>query len=179
MATRVGDWIQTATGGRYYPLDPRPEETYLADIAHALSLICRFGGHTRRFYSVAQHSVLVSRHVPEWLALAGLLHDAAEAYIGDMVRPLKREPEMAAYRAIEQPIQQCIERTFGLAEDVTEHPAIKAVDRRMCATEARDLMFEAYAEGWAAVEPFPDLIIPEPPELAEDRFLRRFEGLTA
>lgn len=87
---RRGEWILTFSGERFYPFSPAPEEVKTKDIAHALANICRFNGHTRGFYSVAAHSVHVSRLVPPEFALEALLHDAAEAYVGDMVRPLKR-----------------------------------------------------------------------------------------
>jgi uncharacterized protein len=86
---RVGDWMQTWTGVRFYPADPRPEDVDILDIAFALGNIARYGGHCR-FYSVAEHSVLVSHMVPKKDALAGLLHDATEAYIADVIRPVKR-----------------------------------------------------------------------------------------
>src|SRR5271165_7548492 len=87
---RKGDWIQTYTGRVMYPLDPRPEEINIIDIAHALSNLCRFTGHVRTFYSVAEHSVRVSQHCDPKDALWGLLHDASEAYLADMSRPMKR-----------------------------------------------------------------------------------------
>jgi len=89
-------WIATYTGGRFYPLDPRPEDVCIADIAHSLSQICRFNGQTLQFYSVAQHSVLVSKLLGQGgpspiHEFMGLKHDAAEAYLCDLVRPIKRE----------------------------------------------------------------------------------------
>jgi len=87
MAARIGDWIQTYTGKRFWPLDPRPEDVDILDIAHSLSLLCRFTGHTSSFYSVSQHSILVAQEVPKRLRLWALFHDAAEAYIGDIARP--------------------------------------------------------------------------------------------
>src|SRR5689334_11513518 len=93
-AARVGDWMMTLSGKRFWPLDPRPEDVDFRDIGHALSMICRYGGHVRRFYSVAEHSALLAR----WFEARGdftfakyaLLHDGTEAYIGDMVRQLKQ-----------------------------------------------------------------------------------------
>ena len=81
MSERRGDWIQTYLGIQFWPLDPRPEEVMLFDIAHSLSNMCRFTGHCREFYSVAQHSVIVSQNVPREDAAWGLLHDASEAYM--------------------------------------------------------------------------------------------------
>ena len=77
---RIGSWLQTYTGKKFYPFDPREEEVDILDIAHALSQLCRFGGHTKEFYSVAEHCVLVSMCCPSEVKLLGLLHDAAEAY---------------------------------------------------------------------------------------------------
>ncbi|MFG0247924.1 MAG: phosphohydrolase, partial [Phycisphaeraceae bacterium JB051] len=77
-------WIQTYTGKAFYPLREDPGIIDIRDIAHALSLQCRFNGHCSDFYSVAQHSVHVSEVVPQAFALWGLLHDAAEAYMSDL-----------------------------------------------------------------------------------------------
>ncbi len=89
MEKRKGDWMQTCSGLKIWPMDPRPEEICLNDIAHALSMICRFSGHTKKFYSVAEHSVFVSHHVKSENAIYGLLHDSSEAYISDIIRPVK------------------------------------------------------------------------------------------
>jgi uncharacterized protein len=102
MSTRTGDWIQTYTGKQFWPLSPLPEDIVIEDIAHALSMQCRFGGHVRTFYSVAQHSVHVSLLVEPQYALWGLLHDAAEAYLVDLPRPIKKFSEMGLlYQEIE------------------------------------------------------------------------------
>jgi hypothetical protein len=90
MGDRKGSWQQTFTGRQFWPCDPRPEDVCLEDIAHHLALMCRFGGACRVFYSVAEHSVRVAELV--WdrtngdreAALAGLLHDASEAYLVDI-----------------------------------------------------------------------------------------------
>lgn len=110
---RRGDWMLTFTGRPYWPADPRPEDVDLGDIAHALANLCRFGGHTRKHYSVAQHSVMVSYLVPPELAAVALLHDAAEAYLGDVVRPLK-SLLARQYSVLEQLSEQVIAQRFGL-----------------------------------------------------------------
>lgn len=86
---RIGTWMQTWTGKKFYHLDPRPEDIDLLDIFHALGNMSRYNGHCR-FYSVAEHSVLVSKLVPKEHALVALCHDFSEAYIMDVSRPLKR-----------------------------------------------------------------------------------------
>ena len=104
MAARKGDWIQTFTGRAFYVLDPRPEDVDIEDIAHALSMQCRFAGHCREFYSVAQHSVTASWLVPPEDALWGLLHDAAEAYVVDLPRPIKRAWQLESYGIIDRDV---------------------------------------------------------------------------
>src|SRR5580692_700756 len=115
-----GDWIQTATGRQFWPMDPRPDEIFIDDIAHALSMLCRFGGHCLRFYSVAEHSVLLSRVAPQKHKLWALLHDASEAYLVDVPRPIK--PMLVGYKAAEEKIQRAIavrfNLHFGIPEDI-------------------------------------------------------------
>lgn len=95
MEGRKGHWMTTFSGRRFWPLDPRPEEAHIEDIAHHLSLICRYGGATAGHYSVAEHSVLISEYAEHGLgrtpheAMQALLHDAHEAYTGDIIRPIK------------------------------------------------------------------------------------------
>ena len=98
---RTGDWTQTFAGIQFYPFDPRPDEVKIKDIAHALSMICHFNGHTREFFSVAQHSLMVSYLLPAEHKLWGLMHDSAEAYIGDMIRPIKTHSDMFSFALIE------------------------------------------------------------------------------
>lgn len=172
---RHGDFIGTYSGGRFWPLDPRPEDVRIEDIAHALSMVCRFTGHCARFYSVAEHSVLVSRLTPTD-TLAGLLHDAAEAYVADVSSPVKRSEEFAAYRDIEDRIQRVIFARFGLAPDISED--VHLTDRLLGAGEARVLFRER--PGWADERPAvgEDLIAALPPGAAEDLYLARFRELT-
>jgi hypothetical protein len=168
--------MQTASGREFWPLDPRADEVHISDIVHALSNICRFGGHSS-FYSVAQHSVLVSERCDPADALWGLLHDAAEAYIGDIVRPLKRLDVCAPLRRAEKRIQEVIAERFGLT--MPEPTSVHLADMRMLATEAEQLM-NAYPADWNIdVDPYPDLTIePEPPRAAMHSFLYRFHALT-
>ena len=87
---RKGEWVFLASGRRFWIIDPRPEDIYIEDIAHGLSMICRFCGQTRKFYSVSQHSILVSKELQPQYQLGGLLHDASESYIGDIITPVKK-----------------------------------------------------------------------------------------
>jgi hypothetical protein len=135
---REGDYIQTFTGRKFWPLDPRPEEIDIQDIAHALSMTCRFNGHTSRFYSVAEHCVHVSLLVPPADALWGLLHDAAEAYISDLSRPIKKNSRLGdEYALIEKRLMLNVEVAFDLGD---EPASIKEADNRMLAVEAGKLM---------------------------------------
>src|SRR5512146_2196359 len=105
-------WIQTYTGRQFWPFNPHPEDVRAEDIAHALSQVCRYQGHCLEFYSVAQHSVLVSYAVPDHLALWGLLHDAAEAYLADIARPLKHA--FPYFMGVEEEIEKVIAFRFAL-----------------------------------------------------------------
>ena len=171
---RRGDWMETFTGIKFYPLDPRPGEICIEDIAHALSMQCRFTGHVKEFYSVAQHSFIVSHLCPR-VPLWGLLHDAGEAYLADMITPIKRQPLMAPYCAAEKRLMRVICRKFGLPEK--EPPEVKDADLLMVATEARALLSVAdWTEGRAGLR---GGIVPVGPTEAERMFLERFRELTA
>ncbi|MGE0493236.1 MAG: phosphohydrolase [Vulcanimicrobiota bacterium] len=169
---RTGDWFQTFTGVQFYPTEPRPEDFLIEDIAHALSHLCRFNGHTRHFYSVAQHSILVSEIVPPEFALEGLLHDAAEAYIGDMVRPAK--VAMPDFQRIEKLIEEALAQAFGL-----RYPwpvEVKKADDRLLATERRDLL--TVQRPWTfRAEPLETRIDPYPSGLAKVLFISRYKQL--
>jgi hypothetical protein len=164
-------WIQTFTGRKAEPFHLKPDQVCIEDIAHALSNICRFGGHCRNFYSVAQHSVQMSWAV--WtdnplpavgrakLSLCALMHDAAEAYLGDVVRPLKEllcvnmGPNAAAFDECEVRAQWAIQVALGLPGGTAflKTDELKLADLRMLATERRDLM---------SLEPEPWMELPEP-----------------
>ncbi len=117
---------RTFTGKTVNPMYLTPKDIDIRDIAHALSRICRFGGHFAGFCSVAEHSVNVSKHVPAHLALDGLLHDAAEAYLGDMIRPLKMLPAMKAFRDALENAERVIAEFFGIYPFMLAH--IKEAD---------------------------------------------------
>lgn len=176
-AARIGDWMQTAHGRVFWPLDPRPDEVYLDDIAHALANQCRFAGHCREFYSVAQHSVLVSYQVPAEDALWGLLHDASEAYLVDLPRPVKRASEIGtAYVRAETAVMAVICERFGLPR---EKPAsIECADNVILMTEARDVMAPPPIP-WreSDVKPLPCPIMAWTPQHARRRFFDRFDRL--
>ncbi len=172
------DWIQTFTGKQFWPLEPRPEDVCIEDIAHALSMLCRYGGHCEHFYSVAQHSVLVSYACDPADALYGLLHDASEAYLIDLPRPIKRSVGMEAYGFAEVKLLKVILNRFGLY--LPEPPSVKRADNALLRTEQRDLMKPAPA-AWqdnreGALE---RRIYPWMPKDAERAFLLRFEELTS
>jgi hypothetical protein len=168
--------IQTY-GGTYFDLtEPGRSEIDIQDIAVALSNTCRYGGHTVDFYSVAQHSVLASRLVPHEDALAALMHDAAEAYTGDVVKPLKRLlPEFAA---IETRIEAAIARKFGLAYPWPE--SVKRADLMLLKRERIDLMplDGGLWPGMEGIENLVSHIHAWPPQRACNCFLDRFYELT-
>ncbi len=179
--------IQTFTGKKFYPLAPRAEDICIEDIAHALSRKCRFGGHTKMFYSVAQHCVLVSELLEpstESTLLWGLLHDAAEAYMPDFATPIKEffyaRYEDATYfiSTLEYQINHCIQKVFRIPPNAYSHQLIKAADLKALATERHQLMSEGFEwEGLAGIYPAPIKINPLSPYLAEDLFMDRFRKL--
>lgn len=136
--------IMLASGALFDLTDPEGSDFTLQDIAHGLGRVCRFAGQTNRFYSVAEHCFHVARLVPVENARAALLHDASEAFIGDVTRPLKAL--LPDYRAIEARIEDAISDRFlqdelgNASRTAIRHPAIKDADLAMCLVEARELM---------------------------------------
>jgi hypothetical protein len=178
-----GPYLQTISGRFVNPLDPDLDQIDIGDITRALANTCRFGGHCRSFYSVAQHSVIVSELVeqrggdPEDV-FAALMHDAAEAYLGDMPHPLKHRSALGeAFRAAEAHLEQAIHKRFGIKPDV---PEIKRADRALLATERRALS----AEDWhwpelEGVEPLDLQLTAWSPDEAAVKFQARYEQLDA
>lgn len=130
--------IYTSTGRKINPLELLEDDIDVADLAHALALCNRFAGHTVRPISVAQHCVYASYlgyDLSDQVRLQALLHDAAEAYLGDVTKWLKGSPVMAGYREAEDRVQRAIYRKFGLPEE--DHPAVTAADRLLVRYEGR------------------------------------------
>jgi 5'-deoxynucleotidase YfbR-like HD superfamily hydrolase len=174
----VGASCVTHSGKYFDFLEPTAEQIDVEDIAWGLAHICRFGGQTaRHFYSVAQHCVLVAWLVeqaghPE-LMFAALMHDAAEAYVGDMVGPLKQLcPD---FKAVEKRVEEAIAAKFGLT--LPWGPIIKHADLRALRTEQRDLT-AAPGDSWSGLDeyaPWDFAIRPLTPYQAYDQFRTCFE----
>jgi len=169
-----GHWITTFTGKKFHFLDPQPDEICIEDIAHHLSLVCRFTGACREFYSVAEHSTRMAKIVPREYRLHALLHDASEAYLPDLPRPEKAE--IPRFKVIETIILEAIFQKFvpiyqqGIV-------AVKQADNILLATEARDLMDNT--DDWASLpEPLPEIITPLDSKSAEAQFMGWFRLLT-
>ena len=170
------DWMQTYSGVQYFPARPEVSKVRIVDIAHHLSMLCRYTGACRRFESVAEHSVLVSQVVPPEHAFAGLMHDATEAYVNDLNRPLKHSWLLWGYRRIEARNWAVIAEKFGLP--VVLPQCVHDADIAVLRAEQNALMLPLPADqGWpdyaADVE-----IQCWPPEVAEKRFLDRFFDLS-
>ena len=209
-----GPWFQTASGRVFYPHAPALAEIFLEDIARSLSMQCRFNGHCEAFYSVAEHSRWVSLRVApveelDILAKAtsdvgkqayqdlvhtglfGLMHDAAEAYVGDMVSPVKHVPAMSPFRLVEDKIQRTIAERFDFwdyfcgSKLKAPSEAVKLADRRLLLTEKRDLRKPGKHDSPAwevgertGLQPYDDLKLRgESPSEAEELFLARFQEL--
>lgn len=194
-------WIQTYTGRRFWPLDPRPEDVCIEDIAHALALKTRYTGHTRIPYSVAEHCVRCSRIVSPAFALPALLHDAAEAYLPDLAAPIKRkffvdtalmpDGDDVSFVYLESAVLDEIFKGLGLfaLRLVAESEQVKKADLIMLATEARELMVFRPPDG-DECPTLADWQLTEKPhefgfhdklgwgwEMAEREFLKRFKEL--
>jgi hypothetical protein len=154
------------------------EDIEIEDIAHSLGMLCRFGGHTDRFYSVAQHSIRVARLQKPEHQLEGLLHDAGETYVQDLIRPIKRQPEMSAYVNLEDQIYAVIARKFGLSGKLL--PFVKYADNAVLKSEIRQFLPQTAdiilsdTKWFEFSEPLP-VESAWSPETAEDIFLSCFK----
>lgn len=175
----LGGWMQTRSGRAYHYENPQQDEIQIGDIAHGLSNLCRFGGHTAHFYSVAEHSVLVSLVVesthPEH-AFAALMHDATEAYVIDVPRPLKHLLG-AVYAGLEAKAWAAICLKYGINPFL--HECVKAADNAVLLAE-RDVLLERPAKAWnwaENIKPAEVAINCWIPRIARDIFIERFREL--
>ena len=127
----AGNHIRTFTGLYIDVFDPTPDMICIEDIAHGLSNVCRFAGQIPEFYSVAHHSVLVHNRVQKEFRLQALLHDASEAYLGDMPSPIKRK--LPAYKNVEKKLMKVIADKFGF--DHKLHYSVKEADKNVLEME--------------------------------------------
>lgn len=170
--------MQVYSGKPFYPNDPRPEDINIEDIAHSLSNQCRFNGHTHTFYSVAEHSVLVAKMVKEKtnnnveLVKQALMHDAPEAYVGDVIRPLKMQ--LKEWDSFEQPVWEAICKRYNI--QVEFDPIVHEMDYMACAIEKRDVMTDSKGVCWGTLpKPNPDFrVYGLSPEHAKEKFLNYF-----
>lgn len=169
-------WMQTWQGIPFEFMKPDPQTINISDIAHSLSMICRFTGHTEYFYSVAEHSIIMARMVPEEYKLEALLHDAVEAYTNDIARPLKQYLTM--YKHIENGIDYVIRNEFGLP--LQKSRAVSVADDRMIETERRQVMKEGPRLWYTqknGIEPY-DVYLPGwEPGRAKEHFLAMYGHL--
>lgn len=178
-SNRVGHFMHISSGRKYWPMDPRASDVDINDIAHHLSMKCRWNGATKRFYSIAEHSVYVSHLVPPIDALEALMHDAAETYITDFIRPLKYDPEFAEpYAKLERINELAIAERFNLTYPFPK--SVKIADDQVTAAELEQAIERSHRETW---EPnvFIDTSVIAPitirfltPDEAEDEFMDRF-----
>ena len=172
----VEPWKQTYTGLKFWLTNPQPEMICIEDIAHHLAMQCRYDGATKTHYSVAQHSVIVSELLPDNLALSGLLHDAAEAYIGDQTKPYKDLVETRFSLSIEYRITLAIYEKFNAWP--IHSPEIKEADEMALRAEALQVLAHPPIDNWHSDLPKKEILITEwRGEFAERMFLKRFHEL--
>lgn len=189
---RRGSWLQTYSGVRVWPLDPRADEIHFDDVCVGLARECRYGNHAREFYSVGEHSVLVSqfcerlalergwsRASARWVAGIGLLHDASEAYLGDIPRPLKRQRAMRGYRKLEAKWWTQICRRFDLFPTESAMALVHEVDNRLLLDEIDALLLDPdmwrRAGRYRGMQPLGAEIAALPWEQAAEVFAQRFD----
>ena len=166
--------FHTLSGRKVNLLAPMADDIDLGDITHALAMQCRYNGNIPNFLSVAEHSILVASLVPAELRLAALLHDAAETYIGDIVRPLKHQEFMAEFIALEDLWLNAIEEHFGIARGLTRHDAVHSADRDVTKAEVVALNVGCIVP---VVAPRPVSFEFYAPMVARDRFRAAFSSL--
>lgn len=168
-------WIQTFSGKKFYPLNPKIEDIEILDIAEALSKQCRFSGHIKEFYSVAQHSVYVSYLCNKEDALCGLLHDASEAYLVDLPKPIKDSGLFDNYKIFEKTLQDLVYQKFCNVS--IEPKSVKIADMIMLSTEAKSLLNNIHEEWQLPTDPLDFIVSGFSPDKAKEMFMNRFEEL--
>jgi len=172
--------IQTAYGNIIDPINPREEDIFIEDIAHALSNQCRYAGHVRTWYSVAEHAVRVSQAVPEEFAFEALHHDDSEAYLIDIPSPLKTALFGDLYREVEERLMNVIHQKFNIVSTPESRKAIHYADVALLKTEVRDLLtpvpdpqdrYELWEQWTGDVEILPEVISPVSPEVARNAYI--------
>lgn len=175
LLVNTPDAIFTFSGIFIRPLAPDPKAIRIEDIAHALANQCRWTGHVARFYSVAEHSLGVASLVPEPLRLNALLHDASEAYLADLARPIKKAQGLGeVYLQVEEKLEAAIAERFEIDTAPLDHAEVKYADEQMLWAEAKLLLPRL---GTMLPEPGQqalDLVRCLKPEKAEERFMRAF-----
>jgi len=174
---RKGLWIHTFSGNKFYAFDPRPEDINIEDIAHALSLTCRYSGHCNKFYSVAEHSIILSRIVDPKFALEALLHDSPEAYLTDIPRPIKHmfKDYNLPFKELEDAIYKVIAEKYGANPEIPEE--VHELDYHIVADEAT-VLFDPVPHWCQWYNPIGAKLACWDWERAEREFLRRFKELT-
>jgi len=179
-------WHADGRGRKFHPLAPRVEEVDITSIAHALSMMNRFTGATREPYSVGEHCVRAARAVfaarrtldslddAATIALKTLLHDASEAYLVDVARPVKLAEGFQFYRDAERKVQDVIYAAFDLPAESDLEPIVREADERMLATEVRDLMQPAPESWHMRAVPYEVVVEPWGWRSAEGEFLDDF-----
>ena len=168
-------WVQTVSGRAFWPLEPDPDHMCIDDIVHGLSLLCRFNGQTSEFYSVAEHSWLLSQVVPPEYALEALMHDGPEAYLPDICSPIK--PFIVGFYEIEDRIMEAMAQKYDLLFPLPE--IIKIFDKRIVADEAKRFMAPPAGPGAWDNQALGIRIEGFSPEKAKSKFLKRFRELRA
>lgn len=178
MNRKFDDYIETYSGKKFHFLNPDPDEIEILDIAHSLGMQCRYTGHARFFYSIAEHSLIVSELCSPEAQLWGLMHDASEAYLTDVASPIKQY--LGKYRDMEQILMNAIAEKYGLSLEMPEE--VHIMDRVALLAEA-DVMIHSGAKDWMTFDK--ELVIPDinfnfhTPKNAKYAFLDRFEDLTS
>ncbi len=177
---KKSNYITTYSKIHFTPTDPKIEDIKIEDIAHSLSLLCRANGHCKEFFSVAQHSLNCAREARAWgyskrIQLACLLHDASEAYLSDVPRPLKLQ--MPEYKAFENKLEAMVyEKYIGESVSEEEHLKIKQIDDAMLYCEFAELMWEKAYDKAPEVRSSPSIGFRDFGEV-EAEFLAEFEKL--